>query len=41
MKILCPSPKLSLFDSIALMAGVRISHYPLEEANGWRINLKN
>jgi alanine-synthesizing transaminase len=39
-EVLCPSPNYPLFDSIALMAGIRLSHYPLDEKNGWRIDLK-
>jgi hypothetical protein len=39
-EILCPSPNYPLFDSIALMSGLRIAHYPLDEKKGWRIDLE-
>ncbi len=38
-EILCPSPSYPLFDYIALLGGVRLIPYRLQEERGWRIDL--
>ena len=39
--VLCPVPAYPLFDYIAGLAGVEISHYRLDEDRGWQIDLDN
>ena len=38
-EILCPCPSYPLFDYIALLSGVRLIPYRLDETRGWSINL--
>lgn len=38
-EILCPRPSYPLFDYIATLCGVRLTHYRLLEARGWAIDL--
>jgi alanine-synthesizing transaminase len=38
--ILCPCPSYPLFDYIALMSGVRLIPYRLQESKGWAIDLE-
>ncbi len=39
--VLCPVPAYPLFDYIARLAAVEISHYRLDEDRGWQIDLEN
>jgi alanine-synthesizing transaminase len=39
--VLCPVPAYPLFDYIARLAGVEISHYRLDEDRGWKIDLEH
>ncbi len=39
--VLCPVPAYPLFDYIARLAGVEISHYRLDEDRGWEIDLEH
>jgi len=39
-EILCPCPSYPLFDYIALLCGVRLISYRLEESEGWRIDFE-
>ena len=38
-EILCPNPSYPLFDYIALLCGVRLIPYRLQEARGWAIDM--
>ena len=38
-KVLCPTPSYPLFDYIARLAGVEITHYRLDEERNWYIDL--
>jgi len=40
-EILCPRPSYPLFEYIALLSGVRMVPYTMEESRGWAINLEN
>jgi alanine-synthesizing transaminase len=40
-EILCPQPSYPLFDYIARLCGVQMTHYRLVEANGWAIDLEH
>jgi alanine-synthesizing transaminase len=39
-EILCPQPSYPLFDFIALLSGVRLVPYRLDEANDWAIDME-
>jgi aspartate/methionine/tyrosine aminotransferase len=39
-EILCPCPSYPLFDYIALMSGVRLIPYQLQEARGWSLDIE-
>ncbi len=39
--VLCPVPTYPLFDYIARLAGVEVSHYRLDEDRGWAIDLRD
>jgi len=39
-EILCPRPSYPLFEYIALLSGVRMVPYPMEEPRGWAINIE-
>ena len=39
-EILCPRPTYPLFDYIARLSGVRLTHYPLDESRDWAIDLE-
>ena len=39
-EILCPQPSYPLFDYIALLSGVRLVPYRLDEANDWAIDME-
>ncbi len=39
-EILCPRPSYPLFDYVALMSGVKLIPYNLEEEHNWAINLE-
>src|SRR5688572_23004434 len=38
-EILCPQPSYPLFDYIARLCGVELTHYRLQESQGWAIDL--
>ncbi len=38
-EVLCPRPSYPLFDYIGALSGVRLIPYPLDEANGWEVDL--
>jgi len=38
-EILCPCPSYPLFDYIALLSGIKLIPYPLQESRGWSIDL--
>jgi alanine-synthesizing transaminase len=40
-EILCPQPSYPLFDYIAQICGVRMTHYRLREAHDWAIDLEH
>jgi hypothetical protein len=40
-EILCPCPSYPLFDYIALLSGIKLIPYRLEEAGGWLIDLEH
>ena len=40
-EILCPTPSYPLFDSIAALSGVALTHYPLREGTRWEIDFES
>lgn len=38
-EILCPQPNYGLIDQLAELSSARVTHYPLREEAGWRIDL--
>ena len=39
-EVLCPHPSYPLFDYIGALSGIRLIPYPLDEANGWEIDIR-